>query len=72
VPVVTNADVVLVVTNVSILHGQVLLTLTRCMAPLTPLFAELLYGNLAAALPPDQRQPSVHFLPFPQVTHVTH
>ena len=45
---------------------SVLLTLTRCMAPFTPLFSELLYRNLAAALPADEREASVHFLPFPE------
>jgi isoleucyl-tRNA synthetase len=45
---------------------DVLLTLTRCMAPFTPLFSELLYQNLRLVLPESEQQPSVHFLPFPQ------
>jgi isoleucyl-tRNA synthetase len=44
---------------------EVLLTLTRCMAPFTPLFSELLYTNLRLALPEAERQGSVHYLPFP-------
>eukprot|EP00292_Cryptomonas_paramecium_P004655 CAMPEP_0113728112 /NCGR_PEP_ID=MMETSP0038_2-20120614/41662_1 /TAXON_ID=2898 /ORGANISM="Cryptomonas paramecium" /LENGTH=809 /DNA_ID=CAMNT_0000659505 /DNA_START=36 /DNA_END=2462 /DNA_ORIENTATION=+ /assembly_acc=CAM_ASM_000170 len=46
---------------------EVLLTLTRCMAPFTPLFAELIYQNLQRALPEADRQASVHWLRFPEV-----
>jgi isoleucyl-tRNA synthetase len=41
------------------------MTLTSLMAPLTPLTSEHMYLNLRRLLPPDQRRPSIHLMPFP-------
>jgi isoleucyl-tRNA synthetase len=45
----------------------VLFTLCRAMAPFTPFFVEHLYQNLKHLLPVEEREDSVHYLPFPEV-----
>jgi len=44
---------------------EVLLILTKLMAPLTPFFSEHLYQGLARALPPGEREESIHFCMVP-------
>jgi len=45
----------------------VLFTLCRTMSPFTPFFVEHLYQNLRHLLPQEEREDSVHYLPFPEV-----
>lgn len=45
---------------------EVLLLLSKLMAPLTPFLAEHIYRQLAVALPEAERQPSVHFCMMPE------
>eukprot|EP01128_Nolandella_sp_AFSM9_P000140 TRINITY_DN1022_c0_g1_i1.p1 TRINITY_DN1022_c0_g1~~TRINITY_DN1022_c0_g1_i1.p1 ORF type:complete len:1101 (+),score=353.70 TRINITY_DN1022_c0_g1_i1:405-3305(+) len=44
---------------------NVLLTLSKAMAPFTPFFSETLYQNLRLLLPTEERENSVHFCDFP-------
>ena len=53
--------------SLSVLY-EVLLTLCKTMAPLTPFFVELQYQNLRLALPEAERFDSIHFDMIPQVT----
>lgn len=46
---------------------DVIVTLTRTMAPFTPFFTEYIYQNLKKVLPEEVRQESVHFTDFPSV-----
>ena len=57
-------------TSLSVLY-EVLLTLCKTMAPLTPFFVELQYQNLRNALPDSERFGSVHFDFIPEV-HAPH
>lgn len=52
--------------SLSVLY-EVLLTLCKTMAPLTPFFVELQYQNLRLALPEKERFQSVHFDFIPEV-----
>eukprot|EP01126_Amoeba_proteus_P063710 TRINITY_DN8808_c0_g1_i2.p1 TRINITY_DN8808_c0_g1~~TRINITY_DN8808_c0_g1_i2.p1 ORF type:complete len:968 (+),score=169.76 TRINITY_DN8808_c0_g1_i2:73-2904(+) len=45
--------------------GSVLFVLCKAMAPFTPFFTEYVYQNLKKLLPEAEREPSVHYLPYP-------
>lgn len=45
---------------------EVLLSLARLMAPLTPFFTDYMYQNLRNALPAAEREDSVHYTLIPE------
>ncbi|PRP77154.1 isoleucine--tRNA ligase, cytoplasmic [Planoprotostelium fungivorum] len=47
---------------------EVLLTLTKLMAPVTPFLTEFFYQRLRVLLPEGERKDSVHYLDYPTVT----
>lgn len=46
---------------------EVLLTTARTMSPFTPFLVEYFYQNLRKLLPENEREDSIHYLPFPEV-----
>ena len=51
---------------------EVLITMCKMMAPLTPFFVEALYQNLKKALPPAEQHGSIHFDMIPEVRRPRH